>query len=65
MTEKEKVIMHCPDCLKKMVNGSNPKLYFHLIANKECPVATVYLNGKGEIAQLVYSDGIERTVIKP
>ena len=62
---KTKIVVFCPDCLKKMSNGSNPKIYFHSTVNRECPLNAVRLNEKGEIAQLVYSDGAERIVIKP
>lgn len=65
MSEKPEILMHCPDCLKKMSNGSNPKIYFHSTVNRECPLNAVHLNEKGEIAELVYSDGTERNVIKP
>lgn len=65
MTEKEKVVMFCPNCLKKMVNGSNPKIYFHLVPNKKCPVATIHLNENHEIAEIVRSEYNERISFKP
>lgn len=57
------IVVFCPDCLKKMVNKSDPKTYYHLVPNKKCSVTAIHLNGKDKIVELVYFDGIKRTVI--
>ena len=66
MTEREKtkieIVMFCPNCLGRMQDGSNPKVYTHEVESNDCPVKCIQLNQKSEIAKICYLDG---TTIKP